>query len=75
MSGMKLSSTQQEVMKWLQHGWSARQASGDVIEVNGRKLCTVSTMRVLERHGLVIYEASGRYWIATEKGRFQHEKD
>lgn len=68
-----LSNTQREVMKWLKHGWTARQAHGEVVEVNGRKLCTVRTMLVLERHGLVNYDAPANCWKASDKGRAQHE--
>lgn len=65
----KLTSTQKTVMQWLSQGWGARVSHGCVVEVNGERICTVTTMTALERHGLVERESRAPYWVATTEGR------
>jgi hypothetical protein len=68
MAKDRLSPAQERVMKWLRNGWSALQLNGCVIEINGKRVCNLDTMTVLERKGLV--ERDGAYyWRATEKGK------
>lgn len=63
-----LTKTQAEVMKWLRGGWRALQNRGEVVEINGKKVCTESTMRALLKKGLVEKEDE-YYWKATSLGK------
>lgn len=49
----QLSKTQQRSMEWLRGGHTIVRRYGEVCYVNGGKVCTVPTMRALERLGLV----------------------
>lgn len=69
MKKSALTRTQQQVMLWISQGWSARVSSGSAVEINGKRVCTVSTMEVLERKGLVERESRAPYWVATTEGR------
>jgi hypothetical protein len=63
----KLTPKQTEVMKWLVGGWQPTNLCGAVVEVNGKYLCNVSTMKVLEQRGFA--EKVTRYqWRITVKG-------
>jgi len=64
----KLSRTQQRVMAHMRHGREARQLTGRNIYINGVKVCTIATIGVLKRLGLVD-AVDMRTWVATEKGR------
>jgi hypothetical protein len=66
---MKLTPTQERVMKWLSQGWDARVCHGSVVEVNGKRICTLMTVNALERLGLVQQDPSTRCWEATPMGR------
>lgn len=50
---MKLSKKQEEVMKWINGGWELRQSHGMAFEVNGKHVCNLDTVTVLERLGLI----------------------
>lgn len=65
----KLTPTQAEIMRWLSKGWDARVSHGDVVEINGKKVCRLSTMTALEKRGLVYRDADTKLWAATEAGR------
>lgn len=69
MNKVKLTQVQQRVMHWLSQGWGARVSSGTAVEVNGERICNVSTMAVLERLGLAERESRPPYWMATAEGR------
>lgn len=67
-SGNKpLTPVQQEVMRWLSQKWSARISAGAAVEINGKRVCNLSTMKALAKLGLV--EQDGTLcWIATTEG-------
>lgn len=66
---LKLTPTQERVMKWLSQGWDARVSHGSVVEVNGKRLCTLTTVNALERLGVVKQDPTTRCWEATKLGR------
>lgn len=67
MSEKKLTPKQAEVMTWLTGRWQPYVSHGAAVYVNGRRLCNLDTMVVLERRGFA--EKVGRYqWRVTEKG-------
>jgi hypothetical protein len=69
MKNLKLSPAQQRVMLWLSQGWSARISHGSVVEINGKRICNVDTMKTLVRLGLVERQTNAPYWMATADGR------
>ncbi|MFK4132275.1 hypothetical protein ACI2KR_08270 [Pseudomonas luteola] len=69
MNKPKLSPTQEKVMLWLSQGWEARLSAGSCVEINATRFCNVSTMKSLERLGLVEQESKTSYWTATAEGR------
>lgn len=64
----KLTEVQRRVMAYVGRGWSARVSHGSAIEVNGKRVCNLSTIMVLHRKGLVAKDQNG-LWIATESGK------
>ena len=64
----KLTKTQRAVMIWLSKGWKAYCVSGDRVEVNGKFVCTLPTMDVLEAAGLIEREGVAA-WTATPLGK------
>lgn len=66
---LNLTSAQQNVMHLLSQGWGARVSSGAAVEVNGQRICNLSTMKVLVRLGLAERESRPPYWMATAEGR------
>ncbi|NIF29179.1 hypothetical protein F3J44_22730 [Pantoea sp. Tr-811] len=80
MSKPKLTPVQQEVMRWLSQRWEARVSVGSVVEINGARVCNLSTMNALARLGLVERESRAPCWVATAEGRklspnFRPEED
>lgn len=69
MKKQNLSPAQQKAMLWLSQGWSARNAYGAAVEINGERVCNLSTMRALERAGLIENERHTGHWVATAEGR------
>ena len=65
---MKLTKPQRAAMIWLSRGWKAYIAYGTRVEVNGKPVCTVQTMEVLEKAGLVEREGVAA-WKATAAGK------
>ncbi len=66
--GHKMSDAQKRVMAWMSKGWSARQAHGCAVHINGQRVCNIDTMTALERAGYV--ERDSRWsWVATDAGR------
>lgn len=65
----KLTKVQREIMKWISQGWSAQQANGQAVHINGKRVCNVATMDSLARAGLVEHEPEFRCWKATALGR------
>lgn len=61
----KLSPVQHNVMTWLGKGWGAEPGSGSSIQINGKRVCNVDTMKSLERAGLVEQDEY-RCWKATD---------
>lgn len=50
----KLSSVQEEVMRWLRGGWTARVVYGAAVHINGERVCNLDTMEALIKRGLVV---------------------
>lgn len=50
----KLTRKQQEVIQWIDGGWTLIQTRGMVIEVNGKRICNRDTINALVKKGLVI---------------------
>ncbi len=69
LSRLKLTPVQQEVMRWLSQKWEARVSVGSAVEINGDRVCNVSTMNALVRLGLVERESQAQCWVATAEGR------
>ena len=65
---MKLSALQQKVMSMMSKGWSANQAYGSAVCINGDRVCNINTILALEKRGLV-ERKSMWVWRATEAGR------
>lgn len=65
---LKLTKVQATVMQWLSQSWSARVSHGNVVEINGNRVCTTATLAVLERQGLIYKDPSG-LWSATDAGK------
>lgn len=63
----KLTPYQEEIMRMIACGGKAVPASASVLTIDGKRACTVSTMKVLERSGLVAMHVSGT-WARTTKG-------
>lgn len=49
----KLSPKQEEVMAWVNGGWSLTCTRGCVVEVNGQRVCNLDTVTRLIKLGLV----------------------
>lgn len=64
-----LSQTQRKVMIWMSQKWTCRLSHGDVAEINGKRVCTLATLKALERKGLIEKKPDLNCWIATQKGR------
>lgn len=63
----KLTPAQERVMVLMSRRWSAHVSTSGRIEINGKGVCNMDTMTVLERLGLV--EKDTRWtWKATEAG-------
>jgi len=63
----KLTAAQIRVMQLMSRRWSAQQPYGGAVHINGKRVCNVDTMTVLERHGLI--ERDTRWtWRATQAG-------
>jgi hypothetical protein len=56
----RMTAAQRRAMVWLAGGHKPVNTRGDVVEVNGERLCPVSTMRSLMRSGYVTSEDNGR---------------
>lgn len=69
MSKPKLTPVQQAVMRWLSQKWEARVAVGSAVEINGSRVCNLSTMNALARLGLVEQQSHAPCWVATAEGR------
>jgi hypothetical protein len=65
---IKLTKTQESVMRWLRGGWHAQVANGSAIHINGKRACNLATIEVLVREGLVEMHDQWSY-RATEKGK------
>lgn len=67
MSSTKLTAAQKRVMQLMSRRWPAEQSHGCAVHINGRRVCNIDTMTVLERHGLI--ERDTRWtWRATQAG-------
>ena len=55
-------------MKWLGYGWRSEPGPGASVLVNGQKLCTLSTMKALQKVGYVIQGDDG-CWKASQSGK------
>jgi hypothetical protein len=64
---MKLSKTQIKVMSMLCHRWEAYSGGSCSVEINGKRVCNVDTMRVLLKLGLVT-KTDNHTWAATAAG-------
>lgn len=64
----KLTAAQRKVMKWLGYGWEAHPGAGALLMVNGQSICTLSTMKALERSGYVEKDDQS-CWRTTASGR------
>jgi hypothetical protein len=58
----KLSATQERVMKWINGGWTIWCTRGAVVECNGKRICNLDTVMVLERLRLIKKDGS-RAWV------------
>lgn len=65
--GKRLTPVQQEVMRWLSQKWSARVSAGAAVEINGKRVCNLSTMKALAKLGLVEQDDTS-CWVATSEG-------
>ena len=65
---VRLSPTQQRVMKWLGKGWRTEPAAGSALNVNGKRICNLDTLNALQRLGLVNRLEPG-VWEASTLGR------
>ena len=64
----KLSATQSKAMALMSKGWSANQAYGSAVCINGERVCNINTILALESRGLVERKSTW-VWRATEAGR------
>jgi hypothetical protein len=64
----QLTQKQTKVLLWIGRGWPAYRSAGEAVEINGKTMCTLPTMRVLERLGLAM-EGTQKEWDATDLGR------
>jgi hypothetical protein len=63
----RLTSAQRRVMPMMSRKWTAHQQHGCAVYINGKRVCNIDTMTVLERLGLV--ERDTRWtWRATTAG-------
>lgn len=62
----KLTRKQQEVMEWINGGWTLIQSRGLVIEVNGKRICNYDTIDALIKMGLVV---ESERWSFKKKDR------
>ncbi|MFZ3139133.1 hypothetical protein [Polaromonas sp.] len=68
LSDFQPSDIQRRVMKWLGNGWRSELGAGSCVLVNGEKICTLATMRALQKAGYVT-QGKDQCWEATEDGR------
>lgn len=69
----KLTPAQQRVMKWLIGGHQALNLNSEVVEINGKRVCNMSTIHALWKQDLV-EQVDAYHWRATEKAKAEAGK-
>lgn len=63
----KLTQAQRNIMKWLGQGWITEPVHGSTVMVNGQRICSIATLKALERAGYVESDAN-HCWKVTAAG-------